>query len=442
MTISRRDLLRTTAAGVAAGAVGSKLLLPGSALAQAPELKFEPEQGASLRVLRWSKFVQGDEDLWMANTAKFTETTGVQVRIDNESWEDVRPKAAVAANVGSGPDIIIGWFDDPHQYPDKLVPLTDLAEYLGNKYGGWYDAAQRYGQKDGEWIGLPLGAAGACMVYRISRVQEAGYERFPTDYREVMDCAKKLNAKGHKIGMALGNAVGDGNGWTHTILWGFGGRMVDEDRNVVLNSQETVDALDYVKELYENFVSGTLSWLDSHNNKAFLAGELSATNNGISVYYAAKKSEDTTVRELAKDIDHSFMPVGPVGHSTELHLFTQAMLFQYSQYPNAAKEYLRFMWEKEQYEPWQQAAIGYISHPLDAYASNPIWTEDPKHTQYRDSVKRMLWNGYAGPLGYASAAAMADYIIVNMFAQVCAGELTPKEAAERAAKRAERYYRV
>jgi multiple sugar transport system substrate-binding protein len=442
MPISRRDLLKTTAVGAAAGALGSNLVMPGRALAQDQTLSFTPEDGAELRVLRWSKFVQGDEDLWMANTAKFTETTGVPVRIDNEAWEDVRPKAAVAANVGSGPDIIVGWFDDPHQYPDKLVPLTDLAEYLGNKYGGWYDAAQRYGKKDGEWIGLPLGAAGACMVYRESWVQEAGFETFPTGYQEVLDCAKKLKANGHPLGMALGNAVGDGNGWVHTLLWGFGGKMVDDDANVVLNSPETVDALEYVKELYESFIPGTLSWLDPNNNKAFLAGELGATNNGISVYYAAKTSSDPAMQELAKDINHVAMPIGPVGHSTELHLFTQAMLFGYSPYPNAAKEYLRFMWEREQYEPWQQAAIGYISHPLDAYASNPIWTEDPKHTPYRDSVKRMLWNGYSGPLGYSSAAAMADYIIVNMFAQAAAGERSPQEAAEFAARRAERYYRV
>lgn len=440
MAISRRDLLVTTA-GLAAGAAGAKILGTGPAFAQA-DLKFEPEEGASLRLLRWSKFVQGDEDLWNANTKKFTEATGVQVRIDNEAWEDVRPKAAVAANVGSGPDIILGWFDDPHQYPDKLVPLTDLADYLGNKYGGWYDAAQRYGMKDGEWIGLPLGAAGACMVYRQSWVQEAGFEAFPTDYQQVLDCAKKLKANGHPMGMALGNAVGDGNGWTHTILWGFGGKMVDDDGEVVLDSPETVQALEYVKELYESFVPGTLSWLDSNNNKAFLAGELGATNNGISVYYAAKKSEDSAMQEVAKDINHVAMPVGPVGKATELHLFTQAMVFNYTKYPNAAKEYLRFMWEKEQYAPWQQAALGYISHPLDAYASNPVWTSDPKTTPYRDAVKRMLWNGYSGPLGYSSAAAMADYIVVNMFAQACAGDMTPKEAAASAAKRASRYYRV
>ena len=106
MSISRRDLLKT-GAGLAIGA-GTGLLGAGPAFAQAPTLKYEPEKGAQLRLLRWSKFVQGDEDLWNANTKKFTEATGVPVRIDSESWEDVRPKAAVAANVGSGPDIILG----------------------------------------------------------------------------------------------------------------------------------------------------------------------------------------------------------------------------------------------------------------------------------------------------------------------------------------------
>src|SRR3546814_20527880 len=76
------------------------------------------------------------------------------------------------------------------------------------------------------------------MVYRQSWVQEAGFEAFPTDYQQVLDCDKKLKANGHPMGMALGNAVGDGNGWTHTILWGFGGKMVDDDGQVVLDSPE------------------------------------------------------------------------------------------------------------------------------------------------------------------------------------------------------------
>ena len=55
--------------------------------------------------------------------------------------------------------------------------------------------------------------------------------------------------------------------------------------------------------------------------------------------------------------------------------------------------------------------------PLTAYETNPIWTSDPKHTPYRDSVKNMRPAGYAGKLGYASAGALADFIVVNMVAE-------------------------
>jgi len=111
MTISRRDVLRT-GAGLAAGVAGASLLGGAPVFAQAAP-KYEPEKGATLRLLRWAPFVKGDEDQWIANTKKFTEATGVEVRIDKESWEDIRPKAAVAANVGSGPDLMLVWFECP-----------------------------------------------------------------------------------------------------------------------------------------------------------------------------------------------------------------------------------------------------------------------------------------------------------------------------------------
>src|SRR6266508_7001718 len=121
--ITRRTFVKTTT-GLAVGAALSGVL---PRRAAAADLSYKPEKGAKLRILRWKRFVQGDEELWNANTKKFTEKTGVEVRVDSEGWEDVRPKAAVAANVGSGPDVIVGWFDDPHQYPDKLVDLSELA---------------------------------------------------------------------------------------------------------------------------------------------------------------------------------------------------------------------------------------------------------------------------------------------------------------------------
>jgi multiple sugar transport system substrate-binding protein len=438
---NRRRFLEGSAGVAAAATLGSGTAL-WSPQAFAQSMSFKPEKGAKLRVLRWSRFVQGDIDAYMANVKKFTDKTGIQVRVDNEGWEDVRPKAAVAANTGAGPDIILSTNDDANLYPDKLLDVTDLAEYLGKKYGGWYPAGQAFNRPDGKkWIAIPLGAAGSMMVYRESMVKAAGFDSFPKDTDGFLKLFKALKEKGTPGGMALGNATGDGL-WCNWLVWAFGGKLVDKNNKVVIDSAETQKALEYGKELYATFIPGTLSWLDPNNNKAFLDGQISVTNNGISIYYAAKNSPEQKLKDIAKDIQHASFPVGPVGEPTESHLYFNQMIMKYTKYPNAAKEFLRFMMEKEQFDPWLTGAGGYVAPPLAEYAKSAIWTADPKNTPYRDAVKNLRPAGYAGTLGYASAGAAADFIVVNMVAEAISGSKTPKEAMERAQKRAERYYKV
>ncbi len=48
---------------------------------------------------------------------------------------------------------------------------------------------------------------------------------------------------------------------------------------------------------------------------------------------------------------------------------------------------------------------------------------------------------YAGKLGTVSAGVMADYIVVNMFAEAASGASSIKSAIEQAESRAKRYYR-
>ena len=434
----RREFLKTSA-GVAAATAGPFIWVKDASA----QWSNTPEKGAKLRVLRWKRFVQGDEDTYLANAKKFVEKTGIEVRVDAEGWEDVRPKAAVAANTGAGPDIILSTNDDANLYPDKLVDVTDVCTYLGKKYGGFYPVCDPYLRPDGKkWIGVPLGVAGVALVYRESHMKAAGFNSFPKDTDGFLKLCKAMKDKGTAPGFALGNATGDGNTWCNWLVWAFGGKLVDANNKVVIDSPETIKALEYVKELYGTFVPGTLSWLDPNNNKAFLDEQISLTNNGISIYYAAKTSKDPKVSALAADINHANFPIGPVGKPSEFQLFFNQMIFKYTKYPKAAKEFLRFMMEEEQMNPWVQASIGYVAPALTAYEKNPIWTSDPKHTPYRDSMKNMWPSGHAGKMGYASAGALADFIVVNMVAEAASGSKTPKEAADRAQKRAERYYKV
>jgi len=438
--ITRRDVIKAgVAAGAAVATAGNPMV---TNKAHAAEWSNEPEAGAQIRVLRWKQFIKSEYDSFAELTRKFVAQSGIKVRLDTESWEDIRPKAAVAANVGAGPDLIIGTLDDPHKFPDQLIDMTDLANYLGTKYGGWYDVAKRYGVRGERWIALPQGAAGGTMNYRISHLRAAGFETFPKDTDGFLKLCEALKKNGTPPGYALGHATGDANGWVHWCLWSHGGKMVDDKSNVAVDSAETVAALEYAMKLYDTFIPGVLSWQDPSNNKAFLAGDIALTLNGISIYTVAKTSSDPALQAIAKDMDHANLPIGPVGRPTELQLVLVAYAYKYSKYPKAVKEYLRFMWEKDQYEPWQQASNGYISPPLPAFTDNAVWTTDPKVTPFRDLLKNALDNGYAGMLGYASAAVMGDFILVDMFAEACTRNQTPKAAAQRAAERAKRYYQV
>ncbi|PRA52623.1 ABC transporter substrate-binding protein [Brucella pituitosa] len=436
MTIRRRTFLAGTASLV--GAAGLSGL--GYSPAFAAEPQYKPEEGASLRLLRWTPFVKGDEESWLANTKKFSDATGVAVRIDKESWEDIRPKAAVAANVGSGPDIVMCWFDDAHQYPDKLVDLTELGTYLDGKYGGFYDGLKGYAVRDDKFIAMPLTAIGNAIVYRDSHMKAAGFSEFPKDAAGFLELCKAMKAKGTPAGFPHGKAVGDGNNYAHWLLWSHGAQMVNEKGEVTINSPETLAALNYAKELYATFIPGTESWLDINNNRAFLAGQVSLTANGVSIYYAAKN--DPKLAEIAEDMRSTNFPIGPVGKSVELHQTSSLLVFKHTKYPEAAKAYLKFMMEADQMNAWIKGSSAYCCQPLKAFANNPVWTENPIHAPYARASETLRPNGYAGPLGYASAAVMADYVLVDMFASAVTGAETLEEAMASAEKRANRYYRV
>jgi multiple sugar transport system substrate-binding protein len=233
--------------------------------------------------------LQSEEDAFMAIIDAFTKATGVGVKIINESLDDVQPKASVAANTNQGPDMFWGLYTLPHLFPTKIIDVTDVANYLGKKYGGWVPSAEAYGKgPSGKWIAIPVAFNGNVINYRQSMIEKAGFKEIPKDTAGFLELMKALKEKSTPGGFALGRASGDGNAWVHWAMWSQGANLVDAKDKVIINSPETVKALEYVKALSDTFVSGTASWNDAFNNKAFLESQVSLTNNGISIYGAAQ----------------------------------------------------------------------------------------------------------------------------------------------------------
>jgi multiple sugar transport system substrate-binding protein len=61
---------------------------------------------------------------------------------------------------------------------------------------------------------------------------------------------------------------------------------------------------------------------------------------------------------------------------------------------------------------------------------------------FRDVAARGRPVSYAGSLGYASASVLSDYVVCDMFGEVITGSTPPKDAAAKAEKRIERYYKI
>ena len=93
--------------------------------------------------------------------------------------------------------------------------------------------------------------------------------------------------------------------------------------------------------------------------------------------------------------------------------------------------------------PWQDGAGGYVATPLAAYDEEPgLDRRSEEH-----AVPRFASRTCARPATPASSAtrrrrARPTSSSPNMVAEAVSGSKTPKEAAERAQKRAERYYKV
>src|SRR3981081_1794785 len=275
---TRRTLLQGGTALATAGVLtGPALFDFAKAWAQASPWK--AETGAKLTVMRWKRLVPAEDEAFNAMVASFKAATGTEMNVFSESFEDVQPKASVAANTGSGLDLAWGLHTLRQLFPTKVLKMNDVADYLGKKYGGWTDAAAKTCKQGNDWLGIPVATIGGYRNYRKAATDKAGFSEFPKDFPGFLEMCKALKKNNTPAGFALGHASGDANGWLHGVLWGAGPYTVAKDGKVTINAPETLKALEYCKALSETFIPGVASWNDSSNNKAFPPAERDCTSH-------------------------------------------------------------------------------------------------------------------------------------------------------------------
>src|SRR5262249_45727783 len=155
-----------------------------------------------------------------------------------------------------------------------------------------------------------------------------------------------------------------------------------------------------------------------NNNRAFLSGTISATNNGASIYIEAKRKPEVYLTEkgspMWKDILHARIPKGPGGQFNLPGPFTD-ILMGYSKNQKAAKDFLRWIHSKPVFAEWFTSQQGYTTGATSEWEKNKVWEVDPVLLPFRDIPPFGRLPGYAGPPNRKAAEVVTKYIITDMY---------------------------
>src|ERR1700749_1861883 len=314
--IHRRELLKLSGAGAPAAKNGGVAAIMASGRAPAYA------QGTTVHWLRWNDFVpSSDKVLREQIVPAAAKDLGITLNIEMINGNDIQARTTAAIQSGTGPDVICALNNWAQLYPESVVDVSDVAEEIGKAQGGFYEESRVVANDGKKWIAVPWCVLGAQLAYRKSWFAEIGYDapKFPQTWEEYRDAGKKLKAKGRPLGQAVSHSFGDPPTYAYPYLWSWGGKEIEADgKTVVLNSKEAVDSVEFAVGFWRDaYDDGGLAWDVTSNNRAFLAGTISSTLNGASIYLLAKGKPDTYLDEKGKpmfqDMAHSPLPKGPNG---------------------------------------------------------------------------------------------------------------------------------
>src|SRR5499427_3063154 len=394
--VSRRTFIKTSAAvaGVAGGIEG--ILAARRAPAYA--------QGTMLHWVRWVDFIPESDVELKRQMPEASKALGAECVLETINANDLQPRITAAIQSAAGADIFNFQYNWAHLYQNAVSDVSDVAAELAKSENGFYEIYPPSCQVNGKWLALPHSIIGNAVAYRKSWLKEAGADHYPKTWDEARKVFAAMKKKGKPYGQTLGHTFGDAPTFTYTMLWAYGGAETDKTgKKVVLNSPGAVESVKFMQAFWKECCDeGGLAWDDTNNNRAFHAGEISATLNGASIYIVAKrqkeKIKDDKGEPMWPDIDHAaLMPPGSAGQFA-LYLPFQHSIMKYSKNQKLAKDFLKWLHQDANYGKWFEVNEGYSVGAAKKWEEHPMWGKVDKPLQvFRQAARLTRAFGHPGP---------------------------------------------
>jgi multiple sugar transport system substrate-binding protein len=428
-----------TAAAAKPAAGASPAAAPSASPAQQPAAapKTAPSNisGAEISLLQWNSFIPPADAFFKQQADEYAKQSGVKVTVETIDANALLPRFIASVQGQSGPSIFQTQHIQSLTLAEGLYDLTDLAKEFEPKYGKYYPQIDSNGRKGDKYYGIPWNGLPNASVYRKSWFEKAGVTKVPETYDEYDEMIKKMAAFGKPVGQAFSNSFGDPPSFCYPLLWAYGGKELETDYKVAINSKETLTAVQFCITMWKDGLDPKgMGGDDSYNNAAFLAEDISCTVNGASIYFVgAGLDGKTPPKPWADDMDHFLNPKGPAGAFEWGTTFSHAIpTYTKGKQLDAAKDYLRFIYDRKNFDPWFELQKGYSTGPGDQMQQSKMWNELPKALQpfkTAFTISRAL--GYAALPDGRVGEAQSKALVVNMFARAIQG-LDPSESVKQA----------
>ena len=381
----------------------------------APEA--EEPSGDPVELTVWLPIYQfgdgiSDADFWNGKFDAFEEENNCTINLEILSWTDYATQIYTGLLSDEGPDVV--YVTETYDLIDAGL-LAPLDEYLTDEdYEKYLYLEQGAYNSDGQLCTFPMMAGNPCVVfYNMDMLEAAGITELPTTWDEFMDVCLTLKEANPDVWPFI-SSWGASNGVSAMLagFWPFffqaGGTVLDEEGNLNLDSDATLEALTYINSFKENGIfDDSIVSMDDPNGK-FVNGEAAIIINGTGNASTFTEAGITWQCQLGLE--------GPAGMATNMSVDSLA-ISSYCEDKALAAELIKYITSAECMDEYHSEIYGMPSLTTDATYTEP----EPFQSMYNDYSDVM----YSVP-SYEGSASFADYFQAQVQGMLM-GQLTPEQ---------------
>ena len=399
-----------------------------------------------LKILLWSHFVPAHDQWFDPFVQEWGRQVGVNVTVDHINQAEIPARTAAELQARQGHDLIqyIATFS---QFEPSVVDLKDVVQEAEKRHGTMLDVVRKssFNPNTNKYYAYAPAWAPDPGDYRKSMWEKVGMPQGPSTWDELLSGGAEIKkSQGIQMGLGMSQEI-DSNMAGRALLWSFGGSIQDENERVVINSPETVAAVEFMTKLYkETMTPEVFSWNAASNNQGLIAGQMSYILNSISAWRTAQAENPS----VADDIFFVKALKGPKTALVAQHVMYNWIVPSFSPNVDAAKEFLLHYTANLPSVTYHSKLYDFPAFP-DAVPELDGWlTKDPfganppdKLAVLKDSLDWCTNIGHPGPASPAIGEALYTFVIPNMYARAARGELSPQQSVAEAEKQINAIYK-